>query len=95
MQSRPVRWLALALEDLHGIARYLADQDADVATCVAQSIWDAAQSLATMPARGRAGRVSGTRELILTDFPYFLAYRVMQQEVQILRVLHTSRRYPQ
>lgn len=95
MQSRPVRWLAVALEDLHGIASYLAAQDADAAKRVAQSIWDAGQSLSVMPSRGRSGRVSGTRELVLMDFPYFLAYRVVQQEVQILRVLHTSRRYPQ
>ena len=99
MQSRPihtpVRWLGIALDDVHDIAGYLAEQDAGSAKRVAQCIWDAGQSLATMPSRGRAGRVTGTRELVLTIFPYFLAYRVVRDEVQILRVLHTSRRYPQ
>ena len=99
MQSRPIHkpvcWLGVALDDMHGIAGYLAEQDAEAAGRVAQCIWDAGQSLATMPSRGRAGRVTGTRELVLTIFPYFLAYRVVRDEVQILRVLHTSRRYPQ
>ena len=93
--QKPVRWLGIALADMHGIAGYLAEKDAEAATRVAQRIWDAGQSLATMPSRGRAGRVTGTRELVLTEFPYFLAYRVVRDEVQILRVLHTARRYPQ
>ena len=95
MQSRAVRWLTLALEDLHDIAAYLAERELDAAKEVAQCIWNAGQSLAVLSSRGRAGRVAGTRELVLADFPYFIAYRVVKSEVQILRVLHTARRYPQ
>ncbi|MGE4311405.1 type II toxin-antitoxin system RelE/ParE family toxin [Desulfovibrio sp.] len=94
MQSRAVRWLTLALEDLHDIAAYLAEKDLDSAKGVAQCIWNAGQSLAVLSSRGRAGRVAGTRELVLTGFSYFIAYRVVKSEVQILRVLHTARRYP-
>ena len=94
MQTRSVRWLTLALEDLHAIAAYLSEKDLDAAKEVAQCIWNAGQSLAVLSSRGRAGRVAGTRELVLTDFSYFIAYRVVKSEVQILRVLHTARRYP-
>lgn len=94
MQARTVRWLEQALSDMHGIAQHLAQHDADAAQKVAQTIWNAGQSLVHMPARGRAGRVPHTRELVLTEFPYFLAYRIKKTEVQILRILHTSRRYP-
>ena len=94
MQSRAVRWLTLALEDLHDIAAYLAERELDAAKEVAQCIWNAGQSLAVLSSRGRAGRVAGTRELVLTGFSYFIAYRVVKSEVQILRVLHTARRYP-
>ena len=95
MQNRAVRWLTLALEDLHDIAAYLAEKDLEAGKQVAQCLWNAGQSLASLSSRGRAGRVAGTRELVLTDFPYFIAYRVVKSEVQILRVLHTARRYPQ
>lgn len=95
MQSRAVRWLTLALEDLHDIAADLAEKDLDAAKEVAQCIWNAGQSLAVLSSRGRAGRVAGTRELVLTDFSYFIAYRVVESEVQILRILHTGRRYSQ
>ena len=95
MQNRPVRWLALALEDLHDIAGYLAEKDSNAGKQIAQCVWDVGQSLASLSSRGRAGRVAGTRELVLADFPYFIAYRVVKSEVHILRVLHTARRYPQ
>ena len=95
MSNRRVRWLSLALEDLHGIAQYLAEKDVEAANAVARSIWESGQSLVVMPSRGRAGRVMGTRELVLEKYPYFIAYRIQCTEVQILRVLHTSRQYPQ
>ena len=95
MQNSPVRWLALAIADLHDIAGFLAETDSDAGRKIVQCVWNAGQSLASLSSRGRAGRVAGTRELVLTEFPYFIAYRVVKSEVQILRVLHTARRYPQ
>lgn len=83
----------MALKDLAAIAGYLAEHDMEAARDVAQHIWDAGQSLVDMPSRGRPGRVAETRELILNKYPYFLAYKVVQEEVQILRVLHSARRY--
>lgn len=94
MQNRPVRWLTLALEDLHDIVGYLAEKDSDAGRQIARCGWNAGQSLASLSSQGRAGRVTGTRELVLADIPYFIAYRVVKSEVQILRVLHTARRYP-
>lgn len=41
-------------------------------------------SLATMPHRGRPGRIAGTRELILV--PFIIVYRVRQETVEILRI---------
>ncbi|MCK9241259.1 MAG: hypothetical protein M0P34_12995 [Desulfocurvus sp.] len=38
--------------------------------------------------------MAGTRELVLTTHPCFLAYRVLDEQVQSLRVLHTARQYP-
>jgi len=47
-----------------------------------------------MPQIGRAGRVFGTRELIMQDFPFLIVYRVRQEYVQILRLIHQSMKYP-
>jgi plasmid stabilization system protein ParE len=47
-----------------------------------------------MPHRGRAGRLFGTRELIHPELPYIVVYRVARESVEVLRVLHTSIRWP-
>jgi len=43
---------------------------------------------------GRAGRVPGTKELLVSGLPYIIPYRVKDETVQILRVYHTSRKRP-
>lgn len=50
--------------------------------------------LAQFPEVGRPGRVPGTRELVLVNYPYILPYRVRNDVVEILRVFHTSQRPP-
>ncbi len=43
---------------------------------------------------GRAGRVEGTRELVVPDTPYLVPYRVRGHAVEILRVFHGARKWP-
>lgn len=52
-----------------------------------------AEFLTRFPELGRPGRVSGTREL-LAHRHYFLIYRIREDAVQILRLLHTSKQWP-
>jgi addiction module RelE/StbE family toxin len=83
-----VRWLRQALRDLDEIAIYIARDDQRTAQDVAGRIWETASTLRLSPERGRVGRVPGTRELVLPNLPYFLAYRVRDGEVQVMRVIH-------
>ena len=57
-------------------------------------IWEAAMLLSEHPDAGRAGRVPGTRELIIGGTLFILPYRVKENTAQILRVLHSSRKWP-
>ncbi len=50
--------------------------------------------LMEQPAIGRLGRVPNTRELIIDHTPYILPYRVRDNKIEIFRVLHTSRKWP-
>ena len=54
----------------------------------------AESALVVHSAAGRAGRLLGTRELVIASLPYVIAYRVSERQIEILRVLHTSRRWP-
>lgn len=57
-------------------------------------IWEAVEMLGKHPGAGRKGRLSGTRELIIAGTPFVVGYRIEKGEVQVLAVLHASRKWP-
>jgi toxin ParE1/3/4 len=89
-----VRWLEDALADITGIHRYIAADDPRAAGRVVTRIQAAVRLLGELPHRGRPGRWPGTRELIIPGTPYLVPYRVKGDLVEILRVLHGARRWP-
>ena len=52
------------------------------------------EQLEGFPMLGYGGRVLGTRELVIANTPYIVIYRVKGNTIEILRVLHHSRQYP-
>jgi len=90
-----LRWARLAERDLDEIADYIGQDNPAAAARVVLELIDQAESLLPEhPAIGRPGRVLGTRELVIGNLPYILAYRVRGGDVEILRVLHTARAWP-
>ena len=51
------------------------------------------EKIAQMPYIGRTGRVAGTREFVAHP-NYIIVYKVMLDEILILRILHGRRKYP-
>ena len=82
------------MADLDGIFRYIAQNNEQAASRIVSQIWDSGQLLGQHPNMGRAGRVAGTRELVIQDSKYLIPYRVLNSEVQILRVLHGAMDWP-
>ncbi len=89
-----VRWLRTALENVDAEIDYIARDNPDAADRVLSRIEEAVAHLAEHPALGRAGRVPGTRELVISDTHYIIPYRVRRNAVEILRVFHSARRWP-
>jgi len=89
-----IRWLRTAERNLEEIASYIAEDDPDAAARVISRIAEAIDLLPTHPAMGRAGRVVGTRELVIAGTPFIVPYRVRGKAVEILRVMHGARRGP-
>lgn len=89
-----VRWLRVALANLDAEAEYIAQDNPAAAGRVVQRIFRAVNLLAENPAVGRAGRVAGTRELVVPNTPYIIPYRVRGDAVEILRVFHAARKWP-
>ena len=90
-----VRWLKVALANLDAEAEYIAKDNAAAAGRVVQKILRAVDLLKENPALGRAGRVEGTRELVVAETPYVIPYRVRGDAVEILRVFHAARKWPE
>jgi addiction module RelE/StbE family toxin len=86
--------LRKALANLNAEAEYIARDNPDAAVRVVGAITAAVDHLAKHPAMGRAGRVPGTRELVVPNLPYIIPYRVRGEAVEILRVFHAARRWP-
>ena len=89
-----VRWLSQALRNLDDEASYIAQDDPKAAQLVVQRILDSIAMLPEQPGIGRPGRVPGTRELIVLKTRYIVPYRVVGKTIQVLRVLHGARRWP-
>jgi len=89
-----VRWFRQALVDLDQIEIYIAEESPATAVDVVVKILKAVSLLGAQQGIGRAGRVPGTKELVVPGVPYIVPYRVKHGEVQVLRVYHTSRKWP-
>ena len=89
-----INWSKRAIADLKGIADYIEKDDADAAERVAARIFDRVMSFNTMADRSKPGRLPGTRESFLVPWPYFIVYRIVGDEVRVLRIRHTARRWP-
>jgi toxin ParE1/3/4 len=93
--SKKIRWLRLALADLDELMGYIARDNPKATAKVAGKIWETTLTLSNHPAMGKPGRVPGTREMVVTGTSYLVPYRVVANEVQILRILHGARKWPE
>lgn len=87
-------WTEPARQDLRAIFEYLAEDNPKAARALLTEIKVRVGVLVNQPQLGRAGRVEGTRELILAGTSYILPYRLKDQQIQILAVFHMSRQWP-
>lgn len=89
-----VEWLRIALANLDAEAEYISRDDPGAASRILTTLQRAVGNLRNVPAMGRAGRVMGTRELVVPGTLYIVRYRVRKQTVEILRLFHAARRWP-
>lgn len=54
-----------------------------------------ASRLATFPMSGRSGRVPDTRELVISNSPFVVAYRIQKERIVILAIYHGAQQWPE
>lgn len=89
-----LEWTPSALGDLDAAAAFIAQDNPGSADAMAGRVQESVEYLATYPNLGRAGRVRGTRELVVSGTPFVVVYRVRLDIVQVLRILHHARKWP-
>ncbi|MCK4675622.1 MAG: type II toxin-antitoxin system RelE/ParE family toxin [Gammaproteobacteria bacterium] len=90
-----VIWFKRAILDLTSAKDYITQDNPLAAQQTVQRIKDKVSLLSEQPGIGRLGRVPNTKELVVDRTPFILPYRVRDNKIEILRVLHTSRRWPE
>ena len=89
-----IRWTLAAAADLEHIKDDLTEHYPHLAQSTVLELYETIRSLKSSPHRGRIGRESGTRELVLTRLPYIVAYRVREQDIEVLHIYHTAQWRP-
>ncbi len=89
-----LRWTEAAASDLERIADYLFSHAPDRAPRLIRSIYEAPETLLSLPHRGRPGKKPGTRELVLSPLPWIVVYAVRDDVVHVVRILHGAQQWP-
>lgn len=92
--KRRIRWTARAHRRLSEIGLYIEAHNPAAAARVIGAIATRIDKLGREPGRGRPGRVHGTRELVVIGTPYVVAYRVHEDEIEILTIQHGAQHWP-
>jgi len=89
-----VRWTTAAESAPENIADYLFEKTPENAARLIREICGAVFALRIYPNRGRPGKKSGTRELVLPALPYVVVYKVVGDVLHIARILHGAQLWP-
>jgi toxin ParE1/3/4 len=91
-----IKWSQEALDDLRSLVEFIAIENPSAGVDMGFRIVEAIETLLPdHPHIGRPGRVNGTRELVISGTPFVVPYRVKADTLQILRVYHGARRWPE
>ena len=88
-----VIWTPEAEQDRVDVWDYIAADNPLAAVRMDTLFSDAAAGLAAHPKLGKAGKIRGTRELIVHE-SYRLVYEIEEERVWVLALVHTARLWP-
>ena len=89
-----VRFTEIALSDLESTFDYISTENPKAAREIIAQILEGLEQLKKFPESGRSGRRKGTRELVISNLPYVIIYRLNKNALEILTFLHTKRKWP-
>ena len=96
MAGSRIEWTEQAARQLDQAYDYIAlSNSEDVAAKVAMQIVTSVQKLIAFPMSGRPGRVSRTRELVISNTPFIAASTIERHRIVILAIYHGAQAWPE
>lgn len=93
MSEIAVLWSSRARRDLASVYAFIADDNPAAADAFRAMVYRKTDLLASLPLAHRAGRLAGTREMVVHPH-YIVVYAATPDSVTILRILHSARNWP-
>jgi toxin ParE1/3/4 len=91
-----IEWTEQAVRQLDQARDYIAlSNSEEVAVQIVMHVVASIQQLARFPMSGRQGRVTGTRELVISSTPFIAAYTIEGERIVILAIYHGAQRWPE
>ena len=90
-----IEWTEQAVRQLEQARDYITlSSSEEVADRITSHIVARVQQLASFPMSGRRGRVAGTRELVISNTPFIVAYTMEHERIVILALYHGAQKWP-
>jgi toxin ParE1/3/4 len=90
-----INWTEQASQQLDQAHDYIAlSTSKEVAARITMQIVTSVQQLAAFPMSGRAGRVPGTRELVISNTPFIAAFAIDKADIVVLAIYHGAQHWP-
>jgi toxin ParE1/3/4 len=91
-----IQWSEQALRQLDQARDFIALANGEeVAARIRMQIFTSVEQLDAFPMLGRTGRVRGTRELVVSNTPFVVAYEIQKARIYILAVYHGAQQWPE
>jgi toxin ParE1/3/4 len=91
-----IEWTEQAIRQLDQAHDYIALSSSEqVATRITMQMVTSVQQLGAFPMSGRAGRVPGTRELVIPNTPFIAANAIEKARIVILAIYHGAQHWPE
>ena len=87
-------WLTRARIARENAIEFIAKENQTAALNQLDEIERQVDLLLEHPKLARAGRVKGTRELVVSRTPFIALYRIVGDEIQVMNLLHGTQQWP-
>ena len=90
-----VIWTKKSQIALDSIYKYISEDNEILAKKIIAYIFNTVENtVKNFPHIGRTGNVFRTREYVLSEYPYVVVYTVKNNILHVLKIIHTSMKYP-